>query len=136
MHIMLAFMVIIYLAGMTMTSHNTEQVIRIALALRFDNQELTEQIVQRKRIEAALRDSEERFRDFTESAADFFWELDAKFNFTDVSERFHEITGLWRPQVIGRDIEQILSRHCNDVVVVAEYTRLLKDNSERSKMSN
>jgi diguanylate cyclase (GGDEF)-like protein/PAS domain S-box-containing protein len=127
---MLAFMVIVYLAGMTMTAHNTEQVIRIALALRFDNQELTDQIVQRKRIEAALRDSEERFRNFTESAADFFWELDAQLCFTDVSERFHEITGLWRPQVIGRDIEQILSRHCNDIDAVAEYTRLLKEKSE------
>jgi hypothetical protein len=54
-HTMLAFMVIIYLTGMTFTARNTEQVIRLALALRFDNQDLTEQIVQRKQIEKALR---------------------------------------------------------------------------------
>ena len=112
---MLAVMVIIYLAGMIITARNTERVIRIALALRFENQELTEQIGQRKRIESALRNSEERFRDFAESAADFFWELDAGLRIIDISERFHEITGLQREQVIGQTIEQVISRHCNEL---------------------
>ena len=129
-HIMLAFMVIIYLTGMTLTANNTEQVIRIALALRFDNQELTEQIMQRKRTESALRDSEERFKDFTEAAADFFWELDAQLCFTDVSERFHEITGLHHPQVIGRTFEKIVTRHCTDPEEISEILRLINEKNE------
>jgi hypothetical protein len=64
-HTMLAFMVIVYLTGMILTANNTERMIRIALALRFDNQELSEQIAQRKRTELALRDSEERFYRFS-----------------------------------------------------------------------
>lgn len=126
-HTMLAFMVLIYLTAMTVTARNTEQVVRIALALRFDNQELTEQIVQRKRIETALRSSEERFRNFTESAADFFWELNAQLRFTDISDRFHEITGLEREQVIGKTFEQIVTQRCNDVDALTEYTRHLED---------
>jgi diguanylate cyclase (GGDEF)-like protein/PAS domain S-box-containing protein len=126
-HTMLAFMVIIYLAAMTITARNTEQVIRLALALRFDNQELTEQVSQRKRIETALRSSEERFRDFTDSAADFFWELDSRLRFTDISERFHEITGLRREQIIGKTIEQILTQHCDDIDLVAQYAGQFKD---------
>jgi diguanylate cyclase (GGDEF)-like protein/PAS domain S-box-containing protein len=129
-HTMLAFMAIVYLTGMTITASNTEQVIRIALALRFDNQELTEQIAQRKRTEAALRESEERFKDFTESAVDFFWELDARLCFTDVSERFHAITGLSHPQVIGRTFKQILTRHCRGCAGLAEIIRLIEAKRE------
>jgi diguanylate cyclase (GGDEF)-like protein/PAS domain S-box-containing protein len=129
-HTMLAFMAIVYLIGLTITAANTEQMIRIALALRFDNQELTEQIAQRKRSEAALRESEERFKDFTGSAVDFFWELDAQLCFTDVSERFHEITGLSHPQVIGRTFKQILTRHCRGCEGLVEIIRRVEAKSE------
>jgi diguanylate cyclase (GGDEF)-like protein/PAS domain S-box-containing protein len=125
-HTMLAFMVIVYLTGMTVTANNTEQVIRLALALRFDNQDLSEQITQRKRTETALRNSEQRFKDFTESAADFFWELDGQFCVTDISERFHQITGLSHPQVIGRTFKEILTRHCKDCEGLVEIIRLLE----------
>ena len=127
LHTVLAVMVIIYLAGMIITARNTEQVIRIALALRFGNQELTEQISRRKRIESALRNSEERFRDFAESAADFFWELDAGLRFVDISERFHEITGLQRGQVIGNTIEHLISQHCNELDAIKQYIAHLKE---------
>jgi diguanylate cyclase (GGDEF)-like protein/PAS domain S-box-containing protein len=126
-HTVLAVMVIIYLAGMIITARNTERVIRIALALRFDNQELTEQISQRKRIESALRNSEERFRDFAESAADFFWELDSGFRIIDISERFHEITGLQRQQVIGQTIEQVIGLHCNEPDTIKKCIQRLNE---------
>ena len=38
-----------------------------------------------ERTTRALRVSEQRFRDFTELAADWYWEQDAKFRFTEVS---------------------------------------------------
>ena len=126
-HTVLAVMVFIYLLGMIITARNTEQVIRIALALRFDNQELAEQVSRRKRTESALRNSEERFRDFAESAADFFWELDADLQFIDISERFHEITELQREQVIGKSIEQLIRQHCNKFDVVEEYIQRLNE---------
>ena len=132
-HSVLAVMVMIYLTGMIITARNTEQVIRIALALRFDNQELTQHISRRKRIESALRDSEERFRDFAESAADFFWELDAGLRFIDISERFHEITGLQREQILGKTMEQLISQHCKERDAVEACLRQL---DEKRSMEN
>ncbi|MBT8127091.1 MAG: EAL domain-containing protein [Gammaproteobacteria bacterium] len=126
-HTALAIMAIIYLIGMIVTARNTEQVIRIALALRFDNQELAEQVSRRKRTEIALRNSEERLRDFAESAADFFWELDAELRLIDISERFHEITELQREQVIGQNIEQLVRSYCSDLDVVEKYIKRLNE---------
>ena len=40
----------------------------------------------RKRAEDALRESEQRFRDFTESASDWYWETDPDHRFITVSE--------------------------------------------------
>ncbi|MDJ0805944.1 MAG: EAL domain-containing protein [Gammaproteobacteria bacterium] len=111
-HTVLAIMVLVYLAGMSMTSRNTEKAIKIALMLRFDNQDLTDQISIRRQTEEALRVSESRFRDFTESAADFYWELDDQYRFTDVSERFKRITGLPRESVIGKMCQEVFGKNC------------------------
>jgi diguanylate cyclase (GGDEF)-like protein/PAS domain S-box-containing protein len=42
------------------------------------------QFLERKRAEAALRESEARFRALTEMSADFFWETDAQHRLTDM----------------------------------------------------
>ncbi len=54
-------------------------------------------ITERKRAEAALRASEERFKDFAESASDWLWEMGPDLRFTDLSERYFEVTG-FRPE--------------------------------------
>jgi diguanylate cyclase (GGDEF)-like protein/PAS domain S-box-containing protein len=43
-----------------------------------------------KQAEAALRESEARFRDLTELSSDWYWEQDADLRFTQVSSRFAE----------------------------------------------
>lgn len=126
LHTVLAIMVLVYLAAMTMTARNADQAIQVALTLRFDNQDLREQIAKRKLIEKALRNSEARFRDFTESAADFFWELNTGLHFTDVSERFQEITGLHRQRVIGKSISEILTDNCDATDSLAKQIRYLE----------
>jgi PAS domain S-box-containing protein len=50
------------------------------------NQELRSEIAERKRAEAALRESEQRFRDYAETASDWLWETGPAHSFTRVSE--------------------------------------------------
>ena len=50
--------------------------------------------VQKDRAEKALAQSEARFRDFAAIAADYLWEMDRNLNFSLVSDRYLEITGL------------------------------------------
>ncbi len=50
-------------------------------------------ITARVRAEQALREREERFKQFAESASDWFWETGADHCFTYLSDRFYESTG-------------------------------------------
>ena len=59
-------------------------------------------ITERKRTRDALLESEARFRDFADSAADWFWEMDADLRFTYLSERFEEVMGQPSEEVIGK----------------------------------
>lgn len=55
--------------------------------LREANRQLARDIQQRESVQARLRDSEQRFRDFGETASDWFWETDADHCFTYISDR-------------------------------------------------
>jgi len=59
-------------------------------------------ISERKRAEQALRESEERFRDVADAAADGIWELDQGLRFSYVSDRLCALIGLPRAALIGR----------------------------------
>ena len=50
----------------------------------------------------ALKDSEERFRDFAEASSDFFWEMDENLRFSYFSERFTEVTGVPADWLLGK----------------------------------
>jgi PAS domain-containing protein len=43
-------------------------------------------VTERKRGEEALRDSQAKFRDYAESASDWFWEIGADYKFTMLTE--------------------------------------------------
>lgn len=63
---------------------------------------LEQEISERKKAEQAYRQSEARFRDFTETASDWVWELAPDLTFTFVSDRFYEISGLKPADIIGK----------------------------------
>jgi PAS domain S-box-containing protein len=69
--------------------------------LHHANAELTRDVAARREAEAALRDSEQRFRDYAEVAFDWFWETDAEHRFTYVSERIAAF-GFHPNNLIGR----------------------------------
>jgi PAS domain S-box-containing protein len=52
--------------------------------------------------EVQLWESEERFRNFAETASDWFWETDPALNIAYLSERFLEATGVSPQDLLGR----------------------------------
>ncbi len=62
-----------------------------------------------KRRENALQESEQRFKDFAETAADWFFETDAELRYIYVSERHARLTGYQPDEVIGKTRREILS---------------------------
>lgn len=65
-------------------------------------------ITERKRAEEALRLSEERFRDYAETASDWFWETDVNHRMTVLSDRI---------RAFGFDPEKRLGKSRADLVV-------------------
>lgn len=59
-------------------------------------------ITELKQTEAALRQSEARFRDFAELAADVFWEIDASLRYAFFSEHSVAVLGMEPDLVLGR----------------------------------
>lgn len=59
-------------------------------------------ITARKEIEENLRASEQRFRDISEAASDWFWETCPDLRFVYISERFFELTGIKPEDIIGK----------------------------------
>jgi len=59
-------------------------------------------ITVRKRAEQALRDSEDRFRDFAEASSDWMWETGTDNRYTFVSDRLVDLLGLPREEIIGQ----------------------------------
>ncbi|GAB4347771.1 MAG: hypothetical protein Kow006_07860 [Gammaproteobacteria bacterium] len=53
-------------------------------------------------LESELQESRERFQDFAEAAADWFWEMGPDLRFTYVSGRLEEICGISPQSVIGK----------------------------------
>ncbi|MGO8919219.1 MAG: ATP-binding protein [Stellaceae bacterium] len=69
--------------------------------LRHANTRLEQDILARRQAEQALRHSEERLRDYAETASDWFWETGPDHRFTYVSERASAL-GVLPAEVKGR----------------------------------
>ncbi|MDS4031905.1 MAG: PAS domain S-box protein [Candidatus Contendobacter sp.] len=74
--------------------------LRRQVALR--TRQLLRELNERQQVETALRESEARFRDVTEAASDWIWEMNEHLRFTYLSERFYALTGIAPDHVLGR----------------------------------
>ncbi len=61
-----------------------------------------EDITEWKRVEAALRDSEERHRHLMETTSDWIWEIDANNRYTYASPKVAELLGYSPQEILGR----------------------------------
>ncbi len=70
-------------------------------------------VERRKRAETSLRTNQQRFRDFAESAADWFWETDSDMRFTYISRRSQEVLGVTVDEILGSTMEEVFGDGAN-----------------------
>jgi PAS domain S-box-containing protein len=74
--------------------------------------ELKREIDEHKRTEEALRGSEERFRDISENAMEWIWEVDASGKYTYSNSMIEKILGYKSEEVLGKCFYDFF--HCED----------------------
>ncbi len=78
--------------------------------LKLLNQDLDQRIQARtaelRAREAALVESERRFRSFAEASSDWFWEMDENLRFCYFSDRFADITNVPQKMLLGKTREE------------------------------
>jgi len=82
------------------------------------------QLAQREDSEAAVRASEVRFRDFAETASDWYWETDRQHRFTYLSDRIRA-SGIDIQNYIGRDRLNVTAEDDLDAAKWADHRAAL-----------
>ncbi|MBT4017979.1 MAG: PAS domain S-box protein [Alphaproteobacteria bacterium] len=96
------------LAGLLINSaSNYASFIAKTLVLQEEKQA---EIEQHERTEEALRASETRFRDFSESASDWLWEMDGNLRFTYFTDLASVLAGVPLSRMIGQTREELISK--------------------------
>ena len=84
------------------------------IRLRTSGHDLRSDLAERTESEEALRASEERFRDFAETASDWFWEMDEHLRFSWFSGRYRHQTRESRTARLGKRRDEVALRDAGD----------------------
>lgn len=82
--------------------HLEEKVVERTTELERSNQLLREEIAERQRVEMALRQSEEKFRNLVETVKDWIWETDVNGIYTYASPHIRKLIGYEPEEIIGK----------------------------------
>ena len=80
-----------------------------ATELRASEQKVRRTLTDRERTEAALRESEERYRELVENANDIVFTLDLEGNVTSVNKAVESITGYSQSELLGMNMAEFLT---------------------------
>jgi len=82
---------------------NLEKLVKVRTSeLETSNQQLQEEIKERKKAEKVLRESEERFRQIAESTKEWIWEINSEGLLTYTNHVVEEILGYKTEEVVGK----------------------------------
>src|ERR1043166_775383 len=93
--------------------------------------ELEERISERNRVEAALRQSEERYRELFENARDAMYVHDLEGTYTSINHAAEKLSGYTRDEIVGHNfsefvaaehIRRVRERFCNKLAKRGETT--------------
>lgn len=70
--------------------------------LEINNRRLLKEIEERRKVEVALRGSEERYRSLVETTSDWIWEVDSEGRYTYTSPRVFDLLGYRPEEVVGQ----------------------------------
>ena len=93
-------------------SEQEQRLLQELVALVMNEIERCQTLAERRQLEIRLRDSEQRFKDFTRAATDWLWETDEEHRYTWFSSNVETVTGVppqWhygktRVQIAGTDV--------------------------------
>jgi PAS domain S-box-containing protein len=106
---LLAGIILAYSATLIVTGERMHAVTRRNLSLQFDNRLLSDEIDRRTHMEAALRSSQERFRNLAEATADWIWECDVNGTVIYASPRIADLLGYQPAEIMGRSRLELLT---------------------------
>ena len=92
----------------------------------FEYQSVGHDMTDRKLTEQALMESEKRFRDFAETAADWFWEMDADLRYTFVSSGYEKHTGIPVEHIVGLTPFELFTDFTKDIAKWEQHHRDLE----------